>query len=41
MRYVRGPLTQLNCPTLLRSDAYINGEWVQAKTGKTQKVISA
>ncbi|KAI3628260.1 hypothetical protein CBS14141_002261 [Malassezia furfur] len=30
----------LNCPTLLRSDAYINGEWVQAKTGKTQKVIN-
>ncbi|WFD42866.1 hypothetical protein MPSI1_001516 [Malassezia psittaci] len=31
---------KLNYPALLRTESYINGKWVKAKSGKTQKVIN-
>lgn len=33
-------LTQLNYPALLHDKSYINGKWVDAKSGKTQPVYS-
>lgn len=33
--------TQLNDPSLLKTQTYVNGEWIDAKSGKTFEVFGA